>query len=561
MKKLLSLLLALLMVFPACLAEESIGVIGGADGPTAIILAHSDDPRQIALDAGRRVNTTVSVTNLTGLATGNAMIDTAIQDLLKCISLEIGEQGDEYQFALRMNGGDVLTLGAAVAGEDVYFKSNLIGSTVVIGQGEAETLLTRLLDMLVLMGTCTQEQADAFKANLPGSIDEYAAELSGMVGGSATAEDLASLDFSAIENAIAPVLEKLAEAESFAVPTNCDPAARAYEITITAADIASIGKGYVQFIRDNPLLADAMADSCYTEEERAELWQMVKGMDLYEDESDFNADYPTMEETLIQMEQDMDELAQSDGLTIAAAICVDADDLPVYMVIDMTVQGASESLAQQAVTEAGLQAESGFMAGAQPIQMQLVYMRRQAENGVNHVINLFEDGTGLLTADFVTAEGRAAGALDILDEEGTIAAAIAFTVNWRGDNAASYFDAAFEVTMQSESAGADAESESVTLAIVSSTVRSGVDFAQDTAITLTAPGGSGTLAIRTESADPASSILSDDVVRPAEMDDAAFANWFVGVMNGLQSWLGAVLGLLPASVQNLVVSLMFGLGM
>ena len=55
--------------------------------------------------------------------------------------------------------------------------------------------------------------------------------------------------------------------------------------------------------------------------------------------------------------------------------------------------------------------------------------------------------------------------------------------------------------------------------------------------------------------DPVDSIMSGNVVRPAELDEAAFLNWFVGAANSVTSWAGNLLMALPESLLSLILSM------
>ena len=176
MKKLLSLILAMMMFAVPCLAE---GVIGGADGPTALFVSEdmitADAILNDAIAAGRRVTMNVTVPEITGVNTGDPAVDTAIVDFVKALGLRVEAQGDEYDMGLSLTGKDVLTLGWAVNGEDAYIKSNLIGGTIVLSLAEVEPIISRLLDMMVLMEAMTEEEAAEIKAQLPAMIETYKA--------------------------------------------------------------------------------------------------------------------------------------------------------------------------------------------------------------------------------------------------------------------------------------------------------------------------------------------------------------------------------------------------
>ena len=273
MKKLLAMVLAMLMVTTSCLTED---VIGGADGPAFLILfdnvVTSNSMYQDAIDAGRRVQVNVSVPELSGIGIGDPRVDAAIVDFVKALGMRVVTQGDERDIGLSMSGRDVLTVGWATSGDDTYIRSNLIGGTIVLSSIEVEPIIVRLLNMLVLMGVYPEAEAAEFKAQLPTLVETIKASAGQAANTVMTMEDIMAMDFSAFE----PVLRELeARMEvlntDITVPRMCDMANSGVRLTIDEETFKDLLRALLQFIKDNPLLMDIMAENGeYTTEAEAQ---------------------------------------------------------------------------------------------------------------------------------------------------------------------------------------------------------------------------------------------------------------------------------------------------
>ena len=89
--------------------------------------------------------------------------------------------------------------------------------------------------------------------------------------------------------------------------------------------------------------------------------------------------------------------------------------------------------------------------------------------------------------------------------------------------------------------------------------RNGVDFTGKETVTVGFNDVKVVLVGDIATSDPAESIMAGTVVRPAALDDAAFANWFVSAYNSLNSFLANLIMSLPESVLTLLIQTgMFG---
>ena len=592
MKKLISLLLCLTMLTLPVLSSAE-GVIGGSDGPTEIFVAvQPRDIVQDAIDAGRRVTQTYTISEFT-LTSEDADEATAeaysmVSSLLKSLSLSVANQGEESEFGLNINGTDVLTAGWVLNGDDAYINSNLIGGTVVIAGSEVEGLATRLVDMVAQIGLVTAEDAEEIKAQLPDMIETYAEELEGMVGSTLTWESLASWDYSSLTKAILPILDKVQTVETLVVPRMCDTAESGLSLNLSNEDVLSLLTGCVQFIQDNPDLMAYLSDSLgyYTKEDVDEMWEVYKRFNWYTEEQ-FYAIWPTLEG---ELNEALESLAAKPVLffeDIEILIYMDAEDAPVYvtarfpidLVDDSTVisgetvtDGTGETaevaentaVADEAVTEEAPAAETAteevpaeeptaeevvteetVTADEEPTQLvlDLVYTRQTVAEGVSHNCTLSGEGdsivvTALEQGDTLHAELQL---IETVDDVPTPFVTGVLDLTYIDT------DTAFKTDLK---ASLTADGETMTVEVRSDYAIDGVDFAGTNYVAFSFTGISIAVSGTCQTCDPVPSIMTSDVARPAELDDAAFANWFVGVYSSLMNWVNTAMAALPEDVLN-----------
>lgn len=621
MKKLISLMLALLMLaLPALSAAEGdLGVIGGADGPTAIITAAElpEMPGDLALkavEAGRRVNMTFSFTDVAFPETGVPEIDAMLVDLVKAIGLRFSEQGDEFDGALTISGQDVLTLGVAASGDDAYIKSNLIGGSVVIGAEEVEPLISRLLDMLVLMEAIPQDEADAIKEQLPVLFETYAAEFEAALAAATLTEDeLLNLNLTALETAMQPLMDKAEIITECALPRNVDPAAQGVKLTVSNDEMVELTKAILQTLKDNPELMNYLASELgyYTEAEVAQMWTIYQGSGLYGSEDEFRAEWVTFESIIDASLADLaDGQKVLDGEFVVAAYVDEQDEL-VYLTIDAPMFAEAETIYTEVVTETekkigthtDIVRETKTVAEVlgETTNIKATYYRQTVPAGVSHVVNVDVDGEGFFAEALaqgnqveikawpLNAEADAEPVLRVvLEKYASEENADAFCLRGEAwitpDEVDAYYatmdlyylfnDEAYQLNLtfdgkqehtpvktESMSVGGltlpgmdqyqarnQATTTTLSFAMNVDYVRNGVDYAGGGTFLFDFNGIRIGMAVTAETSDPETTIISGDVVRPAELDDAAFANWFVGVVNGLQNWANNLLMALPESV-------------
>ena len=577
MKKLLSLILALMMFALPCLAESD--TIGGADDLTSLFLTNDafnwGNIQQEALDAGRQVTVTLTVPELSGIATGDAATDAAIVDLVKALGLRVTTQGEEYDMGLSLNGKDVLSMGLATAGEDAYIKSNLIGGTIVLSMAEVEPIISRLLDMMVLMGAFTAEDAAEMKSQVTMMMDTFKASLEQGLNAQLDMDDLAEMDFSAVEEAAKAI--RVEEVTEIIVPRMCDMATTGICVTIDNEAFVGLVKAVLECIKVNPMLMDyfAVSGGYPTEESRAADWaatgELYKMFGWYESEEEYIAANPTAEEAIAMVLEQLEGAKLLDGDFVTSLFFNDTEEL-VYL---------TSVLPMFTETAALYETEDAEVVNGTTEMLNVVYTRQTVAQGVSHVCNINVDGEGI-TIDMLAQEkawtinlGELSTMETLLtihavEEDGVIKGD--YTTYAEGpmgtfsfyhvvDDAQFKTDMAFTMELGEEYLTAHPTEEAFHLAIdyVCDYARNGVDFTGKETVTVGFNDVKVVLVGDIATSDPAESIMAGTVVRPAALDDAAFANWFVSAYNSLNSFLANLIMSLPESVLTLLIQTgMFG---
>ncbi len=599
MKKLFSLILALLMFALPALAETDVGVIGGADGPTAILVnadfVTAQSLAEDAIAAGRRVTVEYSLPEFSGFSIKELMgidadsvgaevlaqfesIDKGIADLVGAIGLTGFTQGDESGIGLSISGKEVLSFAAALTGENAYVRSNLLGGTVVLSESDVEPLILRLIDMLTMMGAFPEEEAAAMKEQVPQLIEQFKTILAESAAVTLTDEDLANMNFTAIKNCVETLAAQVENLEQIIVPRMCDPAATGVRLSIDNEEFISILKALVQFVRDNPKLMDYIGVQMEfpTEESIAQQWamygEMYKQFGMFEDEAAFRAANTTFPELLEQLDEMLDTYKALDGEFVTAMYFNEADEV-VYMTSTMPLFEENETLIEKDA--------AAEITGTTRI-INASYTRQTLPEGVSHVGNISVDeeeiSIDVLVKDHAAeiVVGKPATQNVILDlkaewDDTTVKGSFAIgdgtaDIDVKGDGT---FSVNYDATDEYFKAGvvldfkwfnlpveSDDHWNTLHLEVSNDTVRSGVDFTSQEEIKFGFNGFSVTLKGKTETTDPVESIMAGNVTRPTELDDASFANWFVGVYTSLYGWIGQLMLALPESVLTLFTGMM-----
>ena len=591
MKKMLSLMLAMMLcIGPAAgLAEGEIdlGVIGGADGPTSIFVTEdmmtSAQMLEDAIAAGRKVTIDFSIPEVEGINTGDPTVDGALTDLVEAIGVSASMQGDEYHMGMSLADQDVLTVGVAVNGEDAYIKSNLIGGTVVIGAKEVEPIINRLLDALVMMEALTEEDVASMKEELPELMEVLQTAMAQSAELTMTDEDLLKLDYSALTGVIMNLAAQVETIDEIVVPRMCDPATKGVRLSIDNAEFVSIVRACLQFVEDNPKLKNYIAaqSGYYTEEELANMWaqdgELYMEYGIYASEAEFREVMKTFDQVMAEAFRLLEDAKALDGEFITTVYMNDANE-------------------EKAVYEAD--AASTEVKGTTEI-LNVVYTRQTVAQGVSHVCNIDVDGEGatidvlaqetsvqirlsdmasqtlLLTIDAVKENDAVKGTYITNEEEETVYSGSFIFAHSTSD---AHFKTQADFTMEiaftpAEGAAAEvpslngmtlpgyqakqpqAKTDNLAVSYLCDYIRAGVDVNGAETLTVKFNDVKVVAECKLTTSDPVDSIMSGNVVRPAELDEAAFLNWFVGAANSVTSWAGNLLMALPESLLSLILSM------
>ncbi len=592
MKKLFSLLLALTMLLPVLASAEGtpdLGVIGGADGPTSIVVSGGLKLPSVlgeeAVAAGRRVVNTLKVTELSGIPLETEEEKQALADIINALTLVDSLQGDEEIVKVQLSGKDVLTIGAALSGKDAYINSDLLGGTIVVAEDEAEGLLNRVLDLLVRMGTVSEEDAASVRSTiqmLPALIEEAQAQPAQMANLMA---ELQNLDYTALAKAMELVANQYEMIEAPTVPRMCDPAVMGLKASIDNDEMQQLVLCIYQFVLDNPALMDYLGTllGIPTEKQIEEAW--AANSELYQSmgitEEVFRASMQTTQ-TMDSIIAEAMELAHTRKLIegeYVIMICADAEGMPVYITADMPMYIEEENPTEPVEGEAPQQT-------GRVMPISVTYTRQTLADGVAHVCNIAVDGE-TLSFNVKTAENGMKLTMDGISADGTVEKLLDLTTKTQSGATESDPDAltaelnlydgeeqpAWKFLLEGECVFNDVRSYltgKLTITEIASGINLVMSMNSDTAINGVDFSGKANFAIQTiamdeadvrfaieneyMTTDPVESIMAGQVIRPAELDDNAFSEWFINVLTSVNTWQANALAALPESVLMLLLT-------
>lgn len=504
MKKLLSLMLALMMLaIPALCSAESTMLYGSTWA------ADDQAMMQNALDAGRRVNYTISFSDLGKGLVPDADVEGIINDVLGVLKFTGYQQGDESGFAMNLSGNDVLTFAVAQSGEDTYLASNLLGGTMVVGADDVLPLVNRLLDMFVLMGALEEDAVAEMKAALPELVETIKAEFESAMNSQLANLKPEDLNFTALTTAVLPILVSAVKSEVTMQPRNCDPADTMITCTITPDNFKALVKAVIQFVLDNPVIL------AYYDAELSSVGAFTTG------------EFDSIEDLFSKM------LAELEGETLLAGngelVLYTAGDPAELVHADLRLPMAMEN------------DKTG--------EMTVSYSRLTKDQSVCYNVNI--------------AAGEVTMSVDLEDGYDRFYMGMAMAEN--GQNVMRFgmtmttvvADNAYDTDIQVDMALTDtdtSEEMNFTMLVKDKTTVNGVDFNEDAVFSILFNGQQVIdIMLNCSTADPGASIMTGNVTRPGELNDSDFANWFVGIVNGLQGWLGTLIMSLPESVRTLIM--------
>lgn len=509
MKKLTACLLALMML--------------------AMPFAAMADYAQDALNAGRRLTSVMEFDVTAEAITGEEMVDQIINDLMDALKITVAQQGDEGSFAIGFEQADgtvkdVLTIAAATADKDAYIASDLLAGTIVISADEVVPVANRLVDLFVLLGFITEDDAAEIKGVLTEMESMIVSELQ---KAAATADfdiDLEKLDMTALTGILTKMMEKMTVAEVTMQPKNCDPAVQVYTVTMTPEEMNELLVAMLQFLKDNAevfapitdsfmegfnaaggeqMTFEQMIDAAMTELPKEQIYAGDVTYRVWVGEQGqlcaMDAVAPMDAETTMTMNYTC--LTMNDSQAHSFVIAMADVDMTLNLVVAEKTVNATFDIAQ---------------GGVNQVSVRCDVTDRSAENLIACDVNVEFTGNMGADADYVFNEETEEW--EIVEGE---PAYLTIGVNYKQDVALDGVDFT--------------EKDEIVLSIA------GMEFMRATGTTVTG--------------DPAESIMAGKVVRPAELSDADFANWFVGIYNNLPNWLMNLVTSLPQSVSSLMMGM------
>ena len=520
MKKILAMLMALmLLVLPfGGMAEDAV-----------------NDYYTKALESGRRVTTTMYVGEVAPSFTGEAAIDQIINDLLNAVNVTAYEQNEELYFSLGMKQeatgaiADLLTFGAASKDGVGYVSSNLLGGTIAVSMDEVEPLVLRLVDMFELAGFITENDAKMIREEMPAIFDQFEAELKNAMTTAVAEVDVFSLDYSAFTDVLKPIIDRVEKTDVAMQPRNCDPAASVVNVTITGAELEELLVACIRFIQANPAL----------------LTEFQAGFEAAMAETGETASFEEqLEQAVAEMQEDID--IKGDAVI---SLYLDEKDEPVYMLATLPEMESGDSVAENAVVPT-------VTYTRMTMNDSVAYSFVANAGQTDVTLNVIDKGVNVAVNFAVANEGATVFAMNLEATDRSAENLIAMDMNI---NMTIVDDSQYDYEYNAETGDwdmiqLDPVTTEIALKIVSDTALNGVDFDSRNAFTIGVNGKEYcTIHVDYVSGEAGPSIMDGEVIRPAALSDADFANWFVSVFNGLQSWIYTVVQALPASVLNMMM--------
>lgn len=492
----------------------------------AMPFAAMADYAQDALDAGRRLTSVIEYDMPVGL-TGDPDVDQIISDVVDALHVTSTQQGDEIGFALGLKQpdgsvNDVLTFALATADKDAYIASNLLGGTIVISAEEIVPVVNRLVDLFVLLGFFGEEDAQEIKAMLTELEQMISAELANVAVPADFDIDVTKLDVTALNAMLTRIMEKMTVAEVTMQPKNCDPATQVYTVTLTPDEMNEMLVSILQLLKDNAEVLAPLTDS------------FMQG---------FNAgsgEQITFEELIdTAMTELPKEQIYAGDVTYRVFVGEQGQLCAMEAVAPMDAE-TTLTMNYSCLTMNDSQAHSFIFAMADvDMTLNLVV----AEKTVNATLDVAQAGVNQLSVR-----------CDVTDRSAENLIACDVNVEFTGNMGADVDYVFNEETEEWEIVEGEPAYLTIGVNLKQDVALDGVDFTEKDEIVLSVAGmeilrATGT----TVTGDPVESIMAGKVVRPAELSDADFANWFVGVYNNLSNWLMTLITSLPASVTNLLM--------
>lgn len=252
MKKMLSLLLALLMlalpVF-SC-AEETVAV--------SSISGMKPDFAQKYLAQGQEEVTTIS------LVPGDLLLGmvgeeygAAISELLAALAIQTKAQTADGKaqgsFSLQLSGEDAISLTVAASNDGLFASSNLLGEeTYMLTGEELKELLNQFAQSLVAQGAITQAQLDGFTAQFAAFAENPEAAISALIG---------NVDPTGLQNALTPIMSGITQEAVTEAPELLPDAVMVVTVPLKKADLAAVMEEIAKLLWSMPITQQLASSS------------------------------------------------------------------------------------------------------------------------------------------------------------------------------------------------------------------------------------------------------------------------------------------------------------
>ena len=391
MKKLLSLVLCALLLTPVlgAAAEEDASLLDqlwamsdcsylvdwGVLTEAEAAMLSAD---KAAVEAGRELVRTATVT--TGPLTGNPDGDAALAALLERATFVERSQRNEETLALVLDGEEALSLSLGEQNGLYVLGSSLLPGAVSLNAADLEMLPTRLVTAAQENGLISSQEAMQFGMMMGGDVAPVGMAMPTWVRLLGLEVDVSALDLTAWNAVLAGVQARMTCADG-------DDGLQTWSVTVTPEDVTDFVRAALITVRDNPSLADVLADLLGYDQMAA----------LYGDMGSFTEELidPLLTEleaaeTLLPMQLDITGYVDAQGETVRLEI----DMLDTSMTsAEVTIYAAPETTVEIGDTDMSLEnfADYFTLPSEPELLLSIVYNRRTAENETVHEVLMGDD--------------------------------------------------------------------------------------------------------------------------------------------------------------------------
>lgn len=326
-----------------------------------------------AVEAGRELVRTATVT--TGPLTGNSDGDAALAALLERVTFVERSQRNEETLALLLDGEEALTFSLGEQDGLYVLGSSLLPGAVSLNAADLETLPTRLVTAAQENGLISSQEAMQFGMMMGGDVTSVGMAMPTWVRLIGMEVDVSALDLTAWNAVLAGVQARMTCADG-------DDGLQTWSVTVTPEDVTDFVRAALITVRDNPSLADALA----------ELLDYKRMAALYGDMGSITEELidPLLTEleaaeTLLPMQLDITGYVDAQGETVRLEI----DMLDTSMTsAEVTIYAAPETTVEIGDTDMSLEnfADYFTLPSEPELLLSIVYNRRTAENETVHEV-------------------------------------------------------------------------------------------------------------------------------------------------------------------------------